>query len=59
LCKDHKGRETVRGIHVALYLLYIMYHDCDKILTSYTECICKTILRLLKSCLLGRHFQLG
>lgn len=42
LCKDEKGSEAVHGMRVALYLLYITHHDCDKILTSYTECICKS-----------------
>jgi hypothetical protein len=60
LCKDEKGSEAVHGMRVALYLLYITHHNCDKILTSYTECIFKRhIETFLKSCLMGRQFLLG
>ena len=31
LCKDDKGSEAVQGMRVALYLLYITHHDCDKL----------------------------
>jgi len=48
LCKDHKDSEAVRGIQMALYLLYIMYRDCDKMLTSYTKCICKSHIETSK-----------
>jgi len=59
LCKDHKGSEAVRGIRVALYLLYIMHHNCDKILTSYTECICKSHIETSKELFVGKTDSLA
>lgn len=46
LGKDDKGCEAVHGMRVALYLLCITHRDCDKLLTSYIECICKRCKRL-------------
>ena len=52
LCKDVKGSEAVSGMRVAWYL-YRTHHDCDKILTSYTVCICKNHIETSKE-LFGR-----
>jgi hypothetical protein len=54
LCKDDKGSEAVHGMLVVLYLLYIPHNDCDKLLTSYTECICKSHIETSKELFDGK-----
>ena len=53
-CKDDKCSEAVHGMRVALYLLYITYYDCDKLQTSYTECICKGHIETTKELFDGK-----